>query len=75
MAPMRKGWTDAKFEVVKGPDGWLQTPLVDALGRPLWYRPPRFRRWQLFLMLCAGVLAFRAVFYLSLWLLHGRPSY
>ena len=47
---------DAEFEVIEGPyrigdehrtrKRWRWTGLYDKRGVPLWYRPPRFNKWQ-----------------------------
>ena len=57
-------WIDAEFEVVEAPlragdrhptrCRWRYTGRNDAWGRPLWYRPPVFHGWKLYV---AGILA------------------
>lgn len=47
---------DAEFEVIEGPyrigdehrtrKRWFWTGAFDQHGVPLWYRPPRFNKWQ-----------------------------
>lgn len=73
---MAKPWTDAEFEVVEGPyrpgdphrdrkkRRWRFVGWPDRYGRPLWYRPPRFTKWQLAGVLCGGFLLFQAGLYL-----------
>lgn len=81
---MGKGWTDAEFEVVSAPlrlgdphptkRQWLYAG-PDTFGRPRWYRPARFTRWQVFLLLCAGVVAFRVAAFVGLWAAHRFHLY
>lgn len=66
---MRKYYTDVEFEVISGPrrrgdphpkrKRWYYVG-VDANGRAMWYRPPRFSRLQLIGLLIAGTVLFYA---------------
>lgn len=59
--------TDAEFEVIEGPyrigdehrkrKRWFWTGTFDRKGVPLWYRPPRFNKWQFALVWIAGLTA------------------
>lgn len=54
--PKRPKIIDAEFEVIEGPyrigdehrtrKRWYWTGTYNKRGVPLWYRPPRFNKWQ-----------------------------
>lgn len=80
--PEREPWTDTEYEVISGPyrvgdhhrdrklRRWRYLGVRDRRGVMLWYRPPRFRRWQLVIMILVGGPALIAAFMLVVALIY-----
>lgn len=74
--PKRPKIIDAEFEVIEGPyrigdehrtrKRWLWTGHYDKNGVPLWYRPPRFNKWQ-FAGIGVLVMIFGFCLYVAAW--------
>lgn len=70
---------DVEFEVISGPyrigdehatrKRWYWTGKYDAAGTPLWYRPPRFNKWQFMLLVVGGWCGFGTLVLVLLWAL------
>lgn len=68
---------DADFEIVSGPyrvgdphptkKRWLWTGRYDEKGRPLWYRPPLFNRYQFAGVIFLGMIAFWVALFIVAW--------
>lgn len=74
---------DADFEIISGPyrvgdphptkRRWQWTGRYDRKGRPLWYRPPRFNRYQLAALGFVGMVMSWLALFVAAWIWNLLP--